>query len=167
MLAPRVLALRDRVSLSTPQITRFLLVASRALRECDVTPRLEFFISFYGLFDRVLVAAKKSWGLLSASLEKVIKPNIALFRQRGVPDVAKVCLKDPWVLTFNPERVKEVLLRAEELRVPPTSRMFRQALAIVSSFPVRRLLPSLSSLRGLLVFLSLMFPLQCPRCHKY
>jgi len=130
-LAPRLLALRDRVGLSTPQITRFLLVASRALLSCDVTPRLEFFTSFYGSFDRVLLAAKRSMFLFSTSLERIIKPNIALFRQGGVLDVAKVCLKNPWVLTFKPERVKEFMLRAEELGVPAASPMFGQAVAIV------------------------------------
>jgi mTERF domain-containing protein len=57
-----------------------------------------------------------------------------LFRQRGVPDVAKVCLHDPRVLTFNPKRVKEFLLRAEQLGVPAASPLFRQAVAIVASF---------------------------------
>jgi mTERF domain-containing protein len=81
-IAPRLVALRDSVGLSTPQITRFLLVASRSLRRGDVAPKVEFFISFFGSFDQVLVS-------------------------------------------------------------------------------------SLSSLRGLLVVLTLRFPLQCPRCHVY
>ena len=37
------------------------------------------------------------------------------------------------MLTFNPERVKEVLLWAEELGVPASSSMLRQAVAVVSS----------------------------------
>jgi mTERF domain-containing protein len=132
-IAPRILALRDCIGLSSPQIASFLLVGSHALRDGDVTPRLEFFISFYGSFDRVLVAAKRTRDLLTTSLERIIKPNIALFRQGGVPDVAKVCLKNTWVLTFKPERVKEFMQRAEELGVPATSPLFRQAVAIVAS----------------------------------
>ncbi|CAD6207404.1 unnamed protein product [Miscanthus lutarioriparius] len=132
-IAPRLVALRDRVGLSTSQIARFLVVVSRPLREGDVTPKLEFFISFYGSFDRVLLAAKRNWGLLSANLERVIKPNIALFRRWGVRDFAKLCSNYPWVLTFKPEHVKEVLLRAEELGVPTTSPMFRHAVATVAS----------------------------------
>jgi mTERF domain-containing protein len=142
-LAPRLLALRDRVGLSTPQITRFLLVASRALRSCDVAPRLEFFISFYGSFDQALVAAKRNWCLLSVSLERVTKPNIALFHQRGVPYVAKVCLHEPRVLTFNPKRVKEFLLRAEQLGVPAASPLFRQAVQIVTSFSSEKVVDKL------------------------
>ncbi|CAD6215238.1 unnamed protein product [Miscanthus lutarioriparius] len=69
--------------------------------------------------------------LLMASLERVIKPNIALLYQWGVGDVVRLCTDTAWLLTFNPERVKEFLLRAEELGVPPTSRMFRHAVAVV------------------------------------
>ncbi|CAD6215237.1 unnamed protein product [Miscanthus lutarioriparius] len=71
--------------------------------------------------------------LLNVSLEKIIKPNIALFRQCGVRDIAKVCLQNQWVLTFKPECVKEFMLRAEELGVPAASPLFRQAVAIVVS----------------------------------
>jgi mTERF domain-containing protein len=87
-LAPRLLALRDCVGLSTPQITLFLLVASRALRTCDVTSRLEFFVSFGGSFDQVLMATERNRSLFMMSLERIIKPNIALFRQWGVQDIA-------------------------------------------------------------------------------
>jgi mTERF domain-containing protein len=68
--------------------------------------------------------------LFTPSLEKIIKPNIALFRQCGVRDIAKACLHISWVLTFKSERVKEFLLRAEEFGVPPISRMFRHTVAV-------------------------------------
>jgi len=80
----------------------------------------------------VLVAVKRCMTLLTASPERLIKPNIALFRQWGVQDIAQLCTDNAWVLTFKPERVKEFLLRAEELGVPPTSRMFRHAVATIS-----------------------------------
>nr|AGT17326.1 mTERF family protein [Saccharum hybrid cultivar R570] len=131
-IAPRLVALRDRLGLSTPQIARFLLVGSRALRDCDVIPRLEFFISFYGSFEQVLVAAKRCMALLTSSTERLIKPNIALLRQWGVRDVAQLCTDNAWVLTFKAERVKEFLLQAQELGVPPTSRMFRPVVATIS-----------------------------------
>lgn len=134
-IAPRLVALRDRVGLSTPQIARFLLVASRALRRCDVVPKVEFFLSFLGSFDRVLAVAKANLGIFNANLEKVIKPNIDLFRQRGVRNVPKICLHRPRTLSFNLERVKEFLLRAEELGVPAASPLFMQAVGVVTSFP--------------------------------
>jgi mTERF domain-containing protein len=131
-IAPRLLALRDRVSLSTPQIASFLLVSSRALRSCDAVPRLEFFISFYGSFEKVLVDANRNRNLLISSLERLIKPNIALFRRCGVRDVAHLGSTVPRLLTYNPERLKECLPRAEQLGVPPTSGLFGLAVVVVS-----------------------------------
>ncbi|RLM68929.1 uncharacterized protein C2845_PM17G04250 [Panicum miliaceum] len=129
---PRILALRDRLGLSAPEIVRFLLVGSRGLR-FDVIPKLQFLISFYGSFEKVLVAAKRCNGLLSASLEGVIKPNIALFRQFGVRGIVQLCSNNPWLLTYNLEHVKEILLRAEELGVPRTSGMFKYAVSFAAS----------------------------------
>ena len=114
-IAPRLVALRDRLGLSTPEIARFLVVGSHVLRDCDVIPRLEFFISFYGSFEQVLVAAKRCMALPTASPKRLIKPNIALLRQWGVRDIAQLCTDNAWVLTFKPERVKEFLLWAQEL----------------------------------------------------
>ncbi|XP_066311282.1 uncharacterized protein [Miscanthus floridulus] len=70
--------------------------------------------------------------LLTASPKRLIKPNVALLRQWGVRDIAQLCTDNAWVLTFKPERVKEFLLWAQELGVPPTSRMFRHAMATIS-----------------------------------
>ncbi|KAJ1257592.1 hypothetical protein BS78_10G008300 [Paspalum vaginatum] len=128
----RLHALRDRVGLSPPQIARLLLVGSRALRCSDIEGNVEFLISFYGSFDKVLVVVKRNAGLLTANVEKVIQRNIALFRQSGVRGIDQLCSNAPWVLTFNLERVKEFLLRAEQLGVPLTSQMFKYALAVVT-----------------------------------
>ncbi|RCV20893.1 hypothetical protein SETIT_4G094600v2 [Setaria italica] len=104
-VGPRLLALRDRLGLSPPQIVRFLLV---------------------------LVVVKRSNSLLRVGLESVIKPNIALFRQIGVQDIVQLCSNTPRLLTFNLERLKDCLLRAEELGVPRTSRMFKYAVSLVA-----------------------------------
>ncbi|CAN6164531.1 unnamed protein product [Urochloa humidicola] len=130
---PRLLALRDRLGLSPPEIVRFLLVGSRTLR-FDVIPKLQFLISFYGSFEKVLVAAKRCNGLLSMSLESVIKPNIALFHQLGVRGIVQLCSNTPWLLTFGPEHLNECLQRAEELGVPRTSGMFKYAVSLAASY---------------------------------
>jgi mTERF domain-containing protein len=70
--------------------------------------------------------------LLSPSIERLMKPNIALLHQWGVRDIAQLCSHNPWVLTFNTERVKEILLRAEQLGVPPTSQMFRHTVVVTT-----------------------------------
>jgi mTERF domain-containing protein len=135
-LEPRILALRDRVGLSVPQIARFLVLGSWELRNCgDVAPKIQFFVSLYGSFDQFLVVMKRTRTLLATNVDRVIKPNIALLLQCGlsVQDIAQLCSRMTWLLTFSPERVKELVLRAEELGVPRSSGMFKQALATVAS----------------------------------
>ncbi|PUZ61414.1 hypothetical protein GQ55_4G274500 [Panicum hallii var. hallii] len=131
-IGPRLLALRDCLGLSAPQVVRFLLVGSRSLHSRSILPTLQFLISFYGSFEQALVAAKRNRGLLHASLEKTIEPKVALFRQFGVRDIAKLCSNNPKLLTFSLERVQEFLLRAEELGVPRNSQMFKYAVAVVA-----------------------------------
>ncbi|KAG2605413.1 hypothetical protein PVAP13_4NG074900 [Panicum virgatum] len=132
-IGPRLHALRDRLGLSTPQIACFLLVGSRALRRCDVVPKLEFLISFFGSFEQLLAIIKKSDRILEADVERVLNPNIALLRQWGlsVRDIAQLCSHHARMLTCSPERIKEFLLRAEELGVPRSSRMFKYAVSVV------------------------------------
>jgi len=76
-VSPRLLALRDCLGLSAPQIARFLLVGSRALRGGDIVHKLEFFISFFGSFEPLLVIMKRNNSILFSDFERVIKPNIA------------------------------------------------------------------------------------------
>jgi mTERF domain-containing protein len=101
------------------------MVGSHSLRRGDVCSWLEFFISFYGLFEQVLVVAKRSNRFLTSSLERVIEPNIALLLQCGVRDISKLT-------SISPKHMKEVLLQAEELRVPPALRMFRHVVAVLA-----------------------------------
>ncbi|CAN6198259.1 unnamed protein product [Urochloa humidicola] len=151
-VGPRLLALRDRFGLSAPQIARFLLVGSRALCRCDVVPKLEFFISFYGSFERLLVAMKKNNSILRSDLERVIKPNIALLRQCGlsVRDTAQLCSLNARLLSFNPERVKDIVLRAEEFVVHSSSGMFKNVVAAVASISKDKLALKLKFLRSTL-----------------
>ncbi|CAL4965183.1 unnamed protein product [Urochloa decumbens] len=134
-IGPRLLDLRDRLGLSAPQIVRFLLAGSHALRNCNVGPRLEFFISFYGSFEKVLVVMKNCKYILRSDLERVVKPNIALLRQCGlsVRDIAQLCSGRPRVLSSRPEHVKEIVLRAEELGVPRSSPRFWWAVSAVAN----------------------------------
>ena len=83
-VSPLLLALCDCLGLSAPQIVRFLLLGSRALRSCDFVPKLEFFISFCGSIERLLVIMKKNNRILLSNFERVIKPNIALLCQCGL-----------------------------------------------------------------------------------
>ncbi|CAN6214526.1 unnamed protein product [Urochloa humidicola] len=148
-IGPRLLALRDRLGLSAPQIARFLLVGSRSVRSCDVVPRLEFFISFFGSFEQLLMVMKKSSSILTYDLERVIKPNIALLHQCGL-SVRQIAQLNARVLSCSPERLKEVVLCAEELGVPRSSRMFWQAVAVVARNTKEKLAARLVLLKGTL-----------------
>ncbi|RLN11226.1 hypothetical protein C2845_PM09G08960 [Panicum miliaceum] len=151
-IAPRLLALRDRFGLSTPQIARFLLVGSRALRSCDVGPRLEFFISFFGSIEQLLTIMKNSESILQVDVERIINPNIALLREWGlsVRDIAQLCSRNARLLTFSPERVKELLLRAEGLGVPRSSRMFKYAVVVVADISKEKVALMLKFLKSTL-----------------
>ncbi|XP_022681797.1 uncharacterized protein LOC101784455 [Setaria italica] len=151
-VGPRLLALRDRLGLSAPQIVRFLLVGSRAVRGCDVVPKLEFFISFYGSFERLLVIIKNHSCILWSDLERVIKPNIALLHQCGLSgrDIARLFSIRARVLVFRPESIKELVQRAEELGVPCSSRMFWQAVVAVSNISKEKVAARLELLKSTL-----------------
>jgi len=151
-VGPRLHALRDRLGLPTPQIARFLVVGSRALRSCDVGPKLEFFISFFGSFEQLLAIIKKSDRILQVDVERVIKPNIALLCHWGlsVRDIAQLCSHNSWLLTYSLERVKEFLLRAEELGVPRSSRMFKYAVLVVSNITKEKAASKLKFLKSTL-----------------
>ncbi|KAL6605921.1 hypothetical protein ACP70R_041574 [Stipagrostis hirtigluma subsp. patula] len=109
-VGPRLLALRDRFGLSAQQIARFLLVGSGALRLCrDVGTKLEFWISFYGSLERLLVVMKRNNIILFVNLERLIKPNIALLGQCGLSarEIAKLCSNNARVIVYRQERLKE------------------------------------------------------------
>ncbi|RCV20861.1 hypothetical protein SETIT_4G092000v2 [Setaria italica] len=137
---------------SPKKIVRFLLVGSRAVRSCDVVPKLEFFISFYGSFERLLVILKNHNGIIWSDLERVIKPNIALLHQCGpsVRDIARLFSVRARVLTFRPESIKEIVLRAEELGVPCSSRMFWLAVVLVSNATKEKVAARLEFLKSTL-----------------
>ncbi|XP_047087898.1 uncharacterized protein LOC124699679 [Lolium rigidum] len=134
-IAPRLAALRDRLGLTAPEIASFLLVGAVALRSCDITPKLEFWIPFFGSFTKLLQTAKRNRSILTSDLEKVAKPNIALLEQCGlsVCDIVKLSTPCSRLLVFNPERVKAFVLRAEKLGVPRSSYIFKYAVGVACS----------------------------------
>ncbi|CAL5081088.1 unnamed protein product [Urochloa decumbens] len=135
MLEPRLLVLRDSVGLTIPQVARLLVVGSRLMRGCrDICPRIQFFVNLYGLFEKLLHVMKGNNSLLTLDLDRVVKPNIAFLHQCGMSarDIAQVCLRNSRFLTLNPERLKEVVQRVQELGVPRSSMMFKYAVAALA-----------------------------------
>ncbi|KAF0899884.1 hypothetical protein E2562_025126 [Oryza meyeriana var. granulata] len=133
-LALRIASLRDLVGLSDPQIGSFLAGGARGLQACDVAPRLEFGIPFLGFFEMLLKILKRNNAMVSSSLEKVIKPNIALLLECGlsVCDIVHMSQTAARVLTLNPERLKVVVQRAEKLRMPGYSWTCKNIVATVA-----------------------------------
>nr|ACM17582.1 mitochondrial transcription termination factor-like family-1 [Oryza meyeriana var. granulata] len=131
-IASRIASLRDRVGLSDPQIGSFLLVGgARGLRTCDIAPRLEFWIPFCGSFEMLLKILKSNNAIVTFNIEKVIKPNVALFQECGltVRDIVKMAHLSR-MLTTNPKRVETSVQRADELGVPRSSSLFKYMLSI-------------------------------------
>ncbi|KAM3311743.1 hypothetical protein ACQJBY_032017 [Aegilops geniculata] len=151
-VAPRLTALRDRLGLSAPEIASFLLVGATALRSCDITPKLEFWIPFFGSFGKLLQTMKRNRSILTTDLEKVAKPNIALLEQCGlsVCDIVKLSTPCSRLLVFNPERVKAFVLRAEKLGVPRSSYIFKYAVGVACSITEDKVAARMEFLRSTL-----------------
>ncbi|KAF2909994.1 hypothetical protein DAI22_11g067000 [Oryza sativa Japonica Group] len=130
----RVTSLRDRVGLSDPQIGRFLLAGgAMAVRKCDVAERLEFWIPFLGgSFETLLKMLRRNNAIVRADVEKVIKPNIALFQESGltVRDIVKM---PGWLFTFNPKRVEAAVERTGKLGVELASSRLKYMLSIAGN----------------------------------
>jgi len=135
-LGPRLRDLRDSVGLSVPQIARLLAAGgSRLMRGCiDLGPKIQFYVDLFGSFEKLLLFMKGNNSLLTADLDRVLKPNIALLRQRGlsVRDIDQLSSRNARLLTFNPERVQVVLLCAEEFGVPRSSGMFKHVVSALT-----------------------------------
>ncbi|KAL6861783.1 hypothetical protein ACP4OV_017483 [Aristida adscensionis] len=154
-IGPRLLALRDRLGLSPHQISRFILASSRSrvLRSRDVIPNLEFFMSFYGSFEKLLEATRWRTSILTSRLEGVIKPNIELLRQCGlsVRDIAWLSsVGTRMILTLSPERLKETVQHAEKLGVPHSSRMFKYVVRVIADIGVEKIAARLELFKRIL-----------------
>ncbi|CAL4966994.1 unnamed protein product [Urochloa decumbens] len=129
-LTPQFAQLRE-IGLSPAEISRLMTIFPR------ITPlrisRIAFYLSFLGSYDKVHTAIRSSAYLLSTDVDNVVKPNIELLLQCGLTpgDVATLCSRVPVLFTKEPERVMEVVARADKLGVPRNSAMFKRALEIV------------------------------------
>ncbi|TVU11977.1 hypothetical protein EJB05_45589, partial [Eragrostis curvula] len=132
-LAPRLPKLRG-LGLSPSQIARLVLVDPARFRRPTVVSKLRFYVPLFGSFENLLQALKSNSYLLSSDLEGVVKPNVAFLMECGLDacEIAKLSIPVPRLLTTKPERVREMVLRAEAIGVPRGSGMFRHALLAVA-----------------------------------
>ncbi|KAF8686968.1 hypothetical protein HU200_043247 [Digitaria exilis] len=127
-----VLALLSGVGLSRADIAAVVAADPLLLRAStkNIGPRL------LALRDRHGLSAPRSSNrrALHVDIER-IKPNIALLHQWGVSARAiyQLCLHNVRALNFEPGRLKEVVLRAEEIGVPRSSPLFSQAVSVAAN----------------------------------
>ncbi|KAM3296688.1 hypothetical protein ACQJBY_038839 [Aegilops geniculata] len=133
-LAPVVVGLTG-LGLSRSEITRLVLLADDAFRKKAIVSKLHYYMGVFGSTD-TFFRVMKCCNVLSYSLERVVKPNVAYLRECGLRDcdIAKLCLQRPRIIITNPERVQEMVGCAENIGVPRYSGMFRHALNAVASF---------------------------------
>ncbi|KAI4981708.1 hypothetical protein ZWY2020_022200 [Hordeum vulgare] len=95
---------------------------------------MHYYLPLFGSLDSIRRALRRSSYLLSSDLDKVINPNVVFLRECGLGDcdIAKLCVCEPRLLGYKPERVRAMVACAERLGVPRGSGMFRVALQAVA-----------------------------------
>ncbi|KQJ85890.1 uncharacterized protein LOC100827317 [Brachypodium distachyon] len=132
-LAPMVAEL-TALGLSRSEIARLFLLASVNLYLKSIVSKLQYYLPLLGSPENLLRAIKRRAYLLLSDLERVIKPNVAFLRERGVvdSDIAKLCIRAPWILSINPQHFRDMVEWAEGIGVPRSSGMFLEALESVA-----------------------------------
>ncbi|KAG8076338.1 hypothetical protein GUJ93_ZPchr0006g45036 [Zizania palustris] len=132
-LAPRVAALHG-LGLSDSEIKSLFLTSPSAIHYCDVASHIDFWVPIFGSFDEFLRAIKRSDRFLKSNLDRVVKPNIAFLKQCGLDasNIAKLHFNGYWTITTTPEKLKQLVARADIFGVPRSSGLFKYALATVA-----------------------------------
>ncbi|VAI53491.1 unnamed protein product [Triticum turgidum subsp. durum] len=128
-LSPIVAGLTG-LSLPHSEIARLLSLSFRCK---SVVSKVHYYLRLFGSSDKFLQAFKRNNRLLSHSLERVVKANVALLQEctLGACDIAKVCTTVPRMLTASAEQIQAAAAFAEGLGVPRGSVMFRKILLYV------------------------------------
>nr|CAB3448095.1 unnamed protein product [Digitaria exilis] len=131
-LTPRIAQLRE-LGLSPPQISSLIAVAPEVLFSPVKISKLAFYLSYLGSYDRVHSALSRCCYLLRPDLDTVVRPNITFLHQCGLTDdaIGKHFLLRTRILLMEPQRLKEIAARAEEIGVPRNSVMFKHVLTIL------------------------------------
>nr|XP_015616149.1 transcription termination factor MTERF15, mitochondrial [Oryza sativa Japonica Group] len=117
------------------------------LRNCDIASRLEFLIPLLGSYEVLLKTVKRSYRILTSDIEEVIKPNFAQLQECGLT-VCDIVKTNPRLLSFNPERIKRYVHRADMLGVPRCSPAFRMAVCSTNEGSVTARMEFLSRTLG-------------------
>ncbi|XP_051195923.1 transcription termination factor MTEF18, mitochondrial-like [Lolium perenne] len=120
--------------LSHTEIARLVSLAPFSFRSRSIGSNLPYCVRLFGSYENLTRALKFSNYLLTRSLDKVVKPNVAFLHECGIDatGIASLCLAEPWLLGTKPEQVRAMAVRAEAVGVPRGSGMFRLALQAVA-----------------------------------
>ncbi|KAM3300382.1 hypothetical protein ACQJBY_041411 [Aegilops geniculata] len=128
-----VVAQLTGLGLSRSQIARLISYCHGNLHLTSIVSKLQYYLPLFGSIDNTLQVLKRGFYLISSDLERVVKPNVATLRDSGLADcdIAKLCIRNPWLLTTNVESIRAMVSCAESLGLPRGSRMFRHAVSAV------------------------------------
>ncbi|KAF7082674.1 hypothetical protein CFC21_086530 [Triticum aestivum] len=103
-------------------------------RSRSILSKLHYYLPLFDSSEGLFRVLKRGAGLLSADLERVVKPNAAFLRECGLSDchIVKLCIVQPWLLPSSMERIRAMVARAEGIGVPRGCKMFRHALHAVA-----------------------------------
>nr|CAB3458630.1 unnamed protein product [Digitaria exilis] len=130
-LVPRVAELHE-VGLSRDEIARLVPLAPKSLRSSFLRSNLEFWLGELGSFAKLLLVLRRCSSLLTADLDKIARPNVALLRECGM-DISKVAATDRYssmLFIINPRYLKDSVQRVEEMGIHRAAGVFRYALAL-------------------------------------
>lgn len=133
ILAPNVVDLTG-LGLSPSEVARIIPLAPRYFRRRSIGSKLQPYVPLFGSSDKLLLALKRSSGLLRHDFERVVKPNVDLLRECGLSacEIAKLFLGEVRLINTKQERLSEMVACAEGLGVPRGSGMFRRAMQAVA-----------------------------------
>nr|XP_020168521.1 uncharacterized protein LOC109754000 [Aegilops tauschii subsp. strangulata] len=116
-LSPIVAGLTG-LGLSHSEIARLLSLSFRCK---SVVSNVHYYLRLFGSSDKFLQAFKRNNRLLSHSLERVVKPNVALLQEctLGACDIAKVCATVPRMLTASAEQIRAAAAKVLVCPVAP------------------------------------------------
>ncbi|KAM0821741.1 hypothetical protein ACQ4PT_041100 [Festuca glaucescens] len=140
------------LGISRSEVARLVSLAPDRFRSRCIVSKLQYYLPLFGSSERLLRALNHSSNLLSSSLEKVVKPNVAFLQECGLGacDIASLCSSARWILATKPEHVWAMAARAEAVGVPRGSGMFRQAMQAVAFLSEKQIAIKVEQLKTML-----------------
>ncbi|KAK8970744.1 hypothetical protein KSP40_PGU005391 [Platanthera guangdongensis] len=127
-LKPKFEVMGD-LGFSDTQITKLITanpLTLNYLSYCNVAPRIEFYNTIIDSKDDIIKAIARDICLLTCSLEKTIKPNIAFLRECQFSNerISSLLIHSRRVISRPLNTLKSIAKRVDELGVPRESGMF-------------------------------------------